>query len=352
MKTEMLDSIVKAILYEGYILYPYRSSALKNRQRWNFGVLYPESYCATQKGAEANALRTECLLLGDVRTQLEIAVRFLHPLMREVGKSDPREEDRYEIVDALEVDGRVFYTWQEAVERSVHLAPEALSAWLKAPRTTLFSFPPSRQIEYIRDRMNRKVGALVRRQSAINGAVEVSLERLDEKTFKATVRVENLTSFDVARGASRDEALLCSFVSTHIILGLRGGEFVSLLEPPEELRAQAASCHNEGVWPVLVGEPGARDLVLASPIILYDYPQVAPESAGDLFDGTEIDELLSLRILTLTDDEKREARAVDERARALLERVEGMPAEQLLKLHGAVREMRPIGNEEATEERR
>jgi hydrogenase maturation protease len=93
---------------------------------------------------------------------------------------------------------------------------------------------------------------------------------------------------------------------------------------------------------VLVGDAGQRDTLLASPIILYDYPHIAPESIGDLFDGTEIDEILSLRILTLTDDEKREIRDSDERARQILERTESMPAEQFMKLHGAVRGMRPL----------
>jgi hydrogenase maturation protease len=81
--------------------------------------------------------------------------------------------------------------------------------------------------------------------------------------------------------------------------------------------------------------------MLSSPIILYDYPQIAPESAGDLFDGTEIDEILTLRIMTLTDAEKREMRGVDERARRILERTETLPAEQLMKLHGAMRTLRP-----------
>jgi hypothetical protein len=82
--------------------------------------------------------------------------------------------------------------------------------------------------------------------------------------------------------------------------------------------------------------------MLASPIILYDYPQIAPESVGDLFDGTEIDEILSLRIMTLTDEEKREIRNSDQRARQILERTDSMPAEQFMKLHGAVRSLRPL----------
>jgi hydrogenase maturation protease len=147
---------------------------------------------------------------------------------------------------------------------------------------------------------------------------------------------------DKDAAASRDVALMHSLVSTHVILGAQDGEFVSSLEPPAELQELAGQCENVGVWPVLVGEPGQRDTLLASPIILYDYPQIAPESVGDLFDGTEIDEILSLRIMTLTDDEKREMRESDARARQILERTESMPAEQFMKLHGVVRGMRPL----------
>jgi hydrogenase maturation protease len=137
--------------------------------------------------------------------------------------------------------------------------------------------------------------------------------------------------------STRDEALLRSFVSTHTILSVANGEFVSLLEYPENHHEAAASCVNIGTYPVLAGAEGERDCMLSSPIILYDYPQIAPESAGDLFDGTEIDEILTLRIMTLSDDEKREMRNVDERARQLLERTESLPAEQFMRLHGAMK---------------
>ena len=136
-----------------------------------------------------------------------------------------------------------------------------------------------------------------------------------------------------------------SLVSTHTILGVQGGEFVSLLDPPAGLREQVARCRNVGTWPVLVGEPGLRDCMLSSPIILYDYPEIAPESAGDLFDGTEIDEILTLRILTLTEEEKREMRSVDEHTRQILERAETLPAEHFMKLHGALRGLRRLEQE-------
>jgi hypothetical protein len=114
------------------------------------------------------------------------------------------------------------------------------------------------------------------------------------------------------------------------------GYFVSQTDPPEDLREAVAGCQNTGVWPVLVGDTDARDTILGSPIILYDFPQIAPESKGDLFDGTEIDEILTLRILTLTDEEKQELRVSDPRARDLLERLESAPPEHLLELHGVM----------------
>jgi hypothetical protein len=145
---------------------------------------------------------------------------------------------------------------------------------------------------------------------------------------------------------NRDQALMQSLISTHTILSVRDGEFVSLLDPPEAFRQAAASCRNVGTWPVLVGREGERDSMLSSPIILYDYPQVAPESAGDLFDATEIDELLMLRIMTLTDEEKKQMRSADWRTRQILERAEALRPERLMRLHGTVRNLKmPEGDE-------
>jgi len=159
------------------------------------------------------------------------------------------------------------------------------------------------------------------------------------------VRIRNTTPFEVTPDSRRDDALRSSMASTHTVLGVQDGRFVSLLAPPERFKELAANCENIGTWPVLVGEEGQCDTLLSSRIILYDYPQIAPESAGDLFDGTEIDEILSLRIMTLTDDEKREMSQSDERARQMLERTENMPVEQLMKLHGVLRGLRPLKEE-------
>jgi hypothetical protein len=131
-------------------------------------------------------------------------------------------------------------------------------------------------------------------------------------------------------------------MSAHTILSVTGGEFISLLDPPEELRQAVGECKNIGNFPVLVGNEGERDMMLCSPIVLYDYPQVAPESAGDFFDGTEMDEMLTLRVMTLTDDEKSEMRGAGGPVRQLLERTEASAREQLMRTHGVIRSLRPV----------
>jgi hydrogenase maturation protease len=170
-------------------------------------------------------------------------------------------------------------------------------------------------------------------------------EKAEDGVFKINVVVRNTTPFKAERALGRDQALLSSMASVHTVLCAHDGRFISQIAPPETLSGLAANCKNIGTWPVLAGDEGEADLMLSSPIILYDYPQIAPESAGDLFDGTEIDEILSLRIMTLTDDEKREMSQSDERARAMLERTENMPVEQFMKLHGVLRGLRPQSEE-------
>jgi hydrogenase maturation protease len=183
---------------------------------------------------------------------------------------------------------------------------------------------------------------VVREQRPIEGIVRLSAEPVDAGLYKLSVQIENTTPETALAADRHNEVLLQAFISTHTILRVEHGEFVSLLEPPEALIAVAQECQNVRTWPVLIGDEGERDTLLSSPIILYDYPQIAPESPGTLFDGTEIDEILTLRILTLSDEEKAEIRQGDPRAREILERTEAMTPEQFMQLHGTIRSMRPI----------
>jgi hypothetical protein len=169
----------------------------------------------------------------------------------------------------------------------------------------------------------------VRSWEALDGTVTMRRERLGDDLARITVRVENTTPWD---GDDRQEALRHALVSTHVALSVRGGEFVSAIDPPEELREHA--CENVGTWPVLAGEQGDRSAMLSAPIILEDHPRIAPESPGDLFDGGEIDQLLILNVLALSDDERREMAASDPRAREILERCAALRPEDLMSLHG------------------
>jgi hypothetical protein len=349
MNLATVDKIAKAVLYEGYMLYPYRPSSVKNQQRWNFGVLCPQSYSDAQDGSEASTMQTECLVEGSSRTSLEIRVRFLQLVARSVGELTaattylvPDETPELRLVERLEVNGRLYQAWQEAVEREVIVPVCNVGASVHTPIVQAFALSAEKQFEPLRDSSGQIVGILVRKGNALWGEVEVAGTRHVDGLFKVNVRIRNTTPFTVTTDTGREDALLSSLVSTHTVLGVQDGRFVSLLAPPEQVSDLASSCKNVGTWPVLVGDERQRDTVLSSPIILYDYPQIAPESAGDLFDGTEIDEILSLRIMTLTDEEKVEMRQSDERAHQMLERTETMPVEQLMKLHGVLRGLRPL----------
>lgn len=324
MNGALVERIADAVMYEGYILYPYRPS-VKNRQRWTFGGLYPVGY----EDSERSGFVTECLVRGTPETRVEATVRFLHLADRIVGRG---EGDSFRPVDSLRDGERVYQPWQEAEPREVIVNEQP-------PCRVAFSFPGRRWVEVIHDADGNVAGTLVREQRAIQGEAVLSAVAVDDGLFRISLEVTNLTPLEQER-STRDAALARSLVSAHAILRARDGEFVSLTDPPVECREAASQCRNTGVWPVLVGDDGDHDAVLASPIILPDYPQLAPESPGDLFDGTEIDEILTMRILTLTDEEKRQAAGLDERTAALLARTAGLAPEQLLRLHGTLREVR------------
>jgi hydrogenase maturation protease len=312
--------IADAVLYEGYVLWPYRRSAMKNQQRWTFGGVFPEAYSAQRKDDPAE-MRSECLLEGDAVSSIEASVRFLHVVERQAYRGD-------EPVDELEAAGERHLSWDEATERELSTGPLRVGDIASAHELAVDVPEGSRREEL-------DGGAIVRSWRALRGSVEVVAEPLRDGLFRVGVRIRNATPWN---GASREETLRQTFCSTHAVLRTDTAAFVSLTDPPDELRDAAARCENAGAWPVLVGNDGDRSTVLCSPIILSDYPQVAPESPGDFFDGGEIDQMLVLNILALTDDEKREMRDADPRTREILERTEAMSEEELMRLHGAIRE--------------
>jgi len=157
----------------------------------------------------------------------------------------------------------------------------------------------------------------------------ITLEVAPGDDAKVRLRVENLTN--VPSGLARADALAQSLVSTHCVLRTTAGRFVSPLE--------ADGCENVNTWPVLVGADDAA--VLAAAIFLPDHPRIAPESQGDLFDGTEIEEALLLHVHALSDGERDAIAAQDGPVRDLLARASATTAEQIMRLHGELRPAAP-----------
>lgn len=333
-----VEEIAEAILYEGYILFPYRQSAIKNQQRWTFGGVYPKAFSEASAGEESPLMQTECLVKGDDETRLDVKVRFLHVAERKIGR---HVGEGIEFVEEMKVGDRTHRAWEEAIEREVSVEGLSIGELLDHARRFEINIPEGSDEERIADE-NRGdgdrsgVGVLVREWRSLSGEVEVYAERVSKGLFRLTVRIVNATEWD---GEARGDAMKHTFVSTHTILRVdSGGEFVSLLETPEEYSGAAEGCENIKTWPVLAGE--GKGAVLSSPIILYDYPEISPESPGNLFDGSEIDELLTLSILVMTDDEKRAMRESDPRAKEILERTESLSQEELMRLHGTMRDIR------------
>jgi hypothetical protein len=333
---DVVRKIAEAVLYEGYVLWPYRKSAMKNQQRWTFGGVYPRAYSEARGEDDPWLMQTQCLVLGDREAKAEVKVRFLHVTERKVAT---KSGEILEFVEELQVGGDHYLPWDEATEREITIGQCRLSELQDTPERARIDIPGGSSQEEITGPTGDVLGAFVRSWLALSGKVEVEAEALREGIFKLTVKITNTTPWE---GEDRENTLRRTFCSTHTTLQVEGGSFVSMTDPPEPLRELAERCENKKTWPVLVGEEGAQNMLLSSPIILSDYPQIAPESPGDMFDGGEIDQLLILNILTLTDEEKAEMRASDPRAREILDRCESLSQEQLMNLHGAIREFRVL----------
>ena len=339
---EQLGAVADAVLYEGYLLYPYRRSSTKNRVRWQFGVLFPRDWVeadgpvtpGVSGSADSWYQQTECLLR--VRrpdsARVRVRVRYLQMQRKQV-------EEAGRPVESLHGDdGTVHLTFDEALPRECEIEVP-LGELLRGGRTVTVGAAAGEDVEPL----SGDAGRVVRSREEIRAETAVTAERLSDGLCRIRVRTTNIAPAPPPR-TPRDEALRRALIATHTLLGGDGVEFVSLIDPPADLETPVRACRNEFTFPVLGGEAGdTGPVLLSAPIILPDHPQVAPESPGDLHDAAEIDEILTLRTMLLTDDEKREARATDPRAAAILDRVDTMPQEVFERLHGAVRSLTPSG---------
>jgi hypothetical protein len=269
--TDHFERLLGTLLWEGYALYPYTSGATKNSTPTPFGIVYPPLYAATNAGArEALALRG--LAQAAPVAPLCAEVRFLQ-------SSGPRHE---------------------AAERRISFAALPLAELALAPREHAFA------------------------EGDLRATMRLSAEHLGPELYAVELRVENTTAF-ASRDASRGEALEASLLSTLPFLRLGAGRFASPLD-------ESAALPSENTFPVLASEDD--DVLLGATIMLPEHPQIAPESRGDLFDGTEIEEALLLHVLALSDDERASIERDDPAVRAMIERAAAATPAEILALHG------------------
>ena len=313
-------AVADAVLYEGYLLYPYRASSRKNQSRWQFGVLGPLGAADAGIGEEGS-LSAQVLVRSRGVPSLSGVVRFLQ--LQHRGAERAVGGGHFEQVDELATGSASWLSWDEAVEREIAIDRFPLTS---LPRTLDISVPAGTDIEMLDD------GRLVRTRRALHGQLDISAER-DGQLLRLSFEVRNTAP----PAADKDAAIATSLIGTHLLLEVADGEFVSLLEPPDSAEAAVTRCRQHRCFPVLAGKPGNRQLILVSPIILYDHPEIAEQSKGALYDSTEIDEILTLRIMTMTDEEKAQARATDPLAAEIIDRCDSMSPEAMLNMHGVLR---------------
>lgn len=317
---EDVRPLADTVLYEGYALYPYRADDQKNQVRWQFGVLMPPAMVVADPSERSGLIAR--LLAEGRQPRFTIRLRFLQAQRRtveEYADGGPHEVARLDAGDTT------YLPFDEAVPHELDVDVAADGA-----ASETFEVAGTESLEEVPG------GRLRRRSLPLTLSVTASTEQLPGPygVTRLTVRVANTTDW---QGTGRVDALRGALIAAHVLVLADGGRLLSMTDPPEWATAYVAESPSEGVWPVLVGPVSASDLVLCTPIILGDHPEVAAESPTPFFDATEIDEMLSLRTMTLTDEEKRAMRGTDPRTAELLDRVEDLPPELMDRLHGAVR---------------
>ncbi|HEY4121823.1 MAG TPA: hypothetical protein VGM56_28345 [Byssovorax sp.] len=295
--SDAASALARAVLYEGYVLYPYRASSLKNRAPCLLGALVPD---AASAGETRAFFEVVALAAAEGDARVTATARFLHVALVERADA-PR--------------------WHDADERAITLDLGALEDLARGSTSVDFAF----------DGADGVAEGATRRGARVEGRLTARAERLDTELYRVVVRLENRTA--VSTGADATAVACGALAAAHALLSIEGGVWISSIDPPDDVREASAARASVGVFPVLLGDPGERALLFASPFALGDHPCIAPESPGDFHDGAEIDEMLALRVRTMTAAEIAEARALDPRSRAVIDRTLALDDAALARLH-------------------
>lgn len=294
-----VEELVSSLLYEGYALYPY-TPGVKNATPTPFGIVYPPTYAEAQPAAYSK-LRLEGVLEGGPDAELSATVRFLQA----AGEG------------------------HEGIERRIGLGPVTLAGLARGPLRERFGFK-LRGVE----------------TTELRGRVAIRAEWLGPELARIKVCVHNESELPGGGAdATRGEALRWSLLSVHPLAEVDGGRFISPLERDGDVGAAVEGCEPLNTFPVLLGE--SDEALLGAAIALPDHPELAPESLGNLFDNTEIEEALLLHVHALSDDERKQISEQDPAVKEMIERAAASTGEEIIGLHGRLTYTEPTGNEDA-----
>ncbi|TFE67522.1 hypothetical protein [Methylacidiphilum caldifontis] len=329
MNLDQARQLARTLLYEGYILWPYHPKALKNNPstRFQFGVLMPKSN-EHSLHYETSSTFSYLFFIAPHTSTLEIWLRFLQLQKRIV---EEKRDGDYLPVEKLFFSNKWFVSWDEAIEHELFYSFSLEQ--LKNNQEIFLEVPGKTQIE------DYPFGRILRQTETLKAHIKLNCTEKESITV-FSIQLENTNqSRNASEAYSRELLLKRAFLSTHFIFKLQPGQFISQQDPPPFLQPLIHSFNFQGgLWPILL----SNNLVIASPIIIEDYPQIAPESQGDDFDSTEIEELLALSTLGLSTEEKELAEATDPKVQQIFKRWNESQLDSLVRLHGVIRKMRRI----------
>jgi hypothetical protein len=280
---DALERLIGSLLYEGYALYPYTPAATKNATPTPFGIVYPPAYAA---GAAStfDHLELRCAVAAAADAQLLAEIRFL-------ASSGLRHQ---------------------ATAHRLELERQSLGALTQGPLEREF-----------------RLGEAGSQQ--LTAGLTLAARRLGDALYEVRLRIANRTP--CAEGLDRAGALAHALLSTHPLLRVGQGRFISPLEH---------HCASTNTFPVLASP--ADDAMLGAAIVLPDHPQIAPESRGVLFDSTEIEEALLLHVQVLSDSEREQIERADPAVREMVARAAAATPQDIVALHGRVTLRDPAGS--------
>ncbi len=295
-----LETLVESLLYEGYALYPYTPTATKNATPTPFGIVYPPAY-AEESPATFDHLRVDCVLHVEEGAEVSGTVRFLQTA-----------GDRH-----------------EGEARLLEVPPTPLADLTDGGVGQEFAFEGEQPIE---------------------GRIRLRADDAGDGLARVRMCVHNSTPVDDGAEMTRGEALKASLISTHVVIETTAGRFASPLERSGPAGEAVAACDSVNSFPVLA-DPEDR-AILGAAIVLPDHPSLSPNSLGNLFDNTEIEEALILHVKALSDFEREEIEKQDPAVREMIAKAEGTTDEDLMRLHGLMRPSDVLGGVWRTQARR